>query len=108
MLTMFKFGCNAKQASFANGAELRDCNVSYDATFSASPAAAAAAAASAVPMLTRELVTRIQNAVHRQKPQRSKRNLILPAAFLWHPPFFQHEHERNNTKSALTAAAAAR
>ena len=68
MLTMFKFGCNAKQASFANGAGLRDCNVSYDATFSASPAAAAAAAAaaaSAVPMLTRELVTRIKKGVQR-------------------------------------------
>ena len=64
MLTMFKFGCNAKQASFANGAGLRDCNVSYDATFSASPAAAAAAA-SAVPMLTRELVTRIKKGVQR-------------------------------------------
>ena len=62
MLTMFKFGCNAKQASFANdGAGLRDCNVSYDATFSASPAAAA----SAVPMLTRELVTRIKKGVQR-------------------------------------------
>ena len=43
---------------------LRDCNVSYDATFSASPAAAAAAA-SAVPMLTRELVTRIKKGVQR-------------------------------------------
>ena len=41
---------------------LRDCNVSYDATFSASPAAAAA---SAVPMLTRELVTRIKKGVQR-------------------------------------------
>ena len=60
MLTMFKFGCNAKQASFANGAGLRDCNVSYDATFSASLAAAAA-----VPMLTRELVTRIKKRVQR-------------------------------------------
>ena len=64
MLTMFKFGCNAKQARIANGAGLRDCNVSYDATFSASPAAAAAAA-SAVPMLTRELVTRIKKGVQR-------------------------------------------
>ena len=41
-------------------AKLRDCNVSYDATFSASPAAAAA-----VPMLTRELVTRIKKGVQR-------------------------------------------
>ena len=57
---MFKFGCNAKQARIANGAGLRDCNVSYDATFSASPAAA-----SAVPMLTRELVTRIKKGVQR-------------------------------------------
>ena len=40
---------------------LRDCNVSYDATFSASPAAAD----SAVPMLTRELVTRIKKGVQR-------------------------------------------
>ena len=39
---------------------LRDCNVSYDATFSASLAAAAA-----VPMLTRELVTRIKKGVQR-------------------------------------------
>ena len=61
MLTMFKFGCNAKPARIANGAGLRDCNVSYDATFSASPAAAA----SAVPMLTRELVTRIKKGVQR-------------------------------------------
>ena len=62
MLTMFKFGCNAKPARIANGAGLRDCNVNYDATFSASPAAAAA---SAVPMLTRELVTRIKKGVQR-------------------------------------------
>ena len=40
-------------------ARLRDCNVSYDATFSASLAAAA------VPMLTRELVTRIKKGVQR-------------------------------------------
>ena len=63
LLTMFKFGCNAKPARIANVAGLRDCNVSYDATFSASPAAAAAA--SAVPMLTRELVTRIKKGVQR-------------------------------------------
>ena len=51
-------------------ARLRDCNVSYDATFSASLAAAAA-----VPMLTRELVTRIKKRGSKVKDIKLKEKL---------------------------------